>query len=174
MILTDFPAFSTICINALEQFEAVGSCKGLVFNSLDCYQSPWTADTRDEQVHEDDPPNCRAFDDEFSRHDDAAETISLSSYLHPMVPSKMHNHKRTDSTTTVQSLDEEIFRNRRLSIASDSVFFPFCKLHRCSAFSQDSADHFPNRSNGPSRCDTPVEVVYWEDLVKGPEVKGII
>jgi hypothetical protein len=173
ILLTEFPAFSTICINALEQFEAVGNCKGSVFHTLDCYQSPGT-DGRDEEVHVEDQANSRAFQDELLRHDDTADTLSLSSYLHPKVPTSMQHHNRNDSTTTALSLDDEIFRSRRVSLPSDSLLFTLCKLHRCTAFSQDSVDRSQHLNSDTNRCDPPVEVVYWDELVKDPEVMGII
>jgi hypothetical protein len=171
VLLKDFPSFSTLCIDALEQFEAVGNCKGSMFNTIVCYEAPWL-DARDEGPHEEYSPTSRACGDELSRHYETADTPSLSSYLHPSLPTRMQNHNRNDSATTVLPPDDEIFRSRRASLGSNSLYFTFCKLHRCTAFSQDSGENAHPLKEDYGRFDAPVEVVHWDELLQDPVDMG--
>jgi hypothetical protein len=160
ILLTDFSAFSTLCIKALEEFEAVGSCKGLMFNPLNCYQPTW-AETRDESAQVEYSQNSTTWEDELSRHNDTADMSGLSSYVYP---TELQLHRRNTSTAALP--DHEIFRSRRTWFGPDSRYVSFCKLHRCTAFSQDTVDNDGIMRTDPSHCDAPVEMVHWDELVK--------
>ncbi|KAL3925395.1 MAG: hypothetical protein SGILL_000431 [Bacillariaceae sp.] len=206
VMLVSIPEFSTMCEGALDAFESMNACKGVVFESLVCNESVWSNhDSRDEEGVEvaADFEGCRACEEEEkvpeeeteedtstqSRQGlDTLDTISLSSSINPAIIRRSDHHKqrrhiKLDSFTTFLPFDEEdIFRSRRTSQGSDSQCFRLAgRLHRCSAFSQDSTSDagsriHPLKQDSPQRGLDPEEVrmVHWDELVESSVVDANI
>jgi hypothetical protein len=192
VMLASIPEFSTMCMQASEAFESISSCKGVVFDSLVCNESVWNIhDSRDEEGVEvaadfDGRRACEEKEDEDnqSRQEgdahtlDTIDTVSISSSINPAIirrsDYKQRRHIKLDSFTTFLPYeDEDIFRSRRTSQGSDSQCFRLAgKLHRCTAFSQDSTGDaassvHPLKRDPPQIVECPeVRLVHWDELVE--------
>jgi hypothetical protein len=189
VLLASIPEFSTMCMNALDAFESINTCKGTVFDSLNCSESAWRNDSREDEGVEvaAEFESCRACEQDAiaSRQGGDLDTISVSSSFIPSTTDlsdyKQRRHIKMDSFTTFLPYDDDdIFRSRQASQGSDSQCFRLCRLHRCTAFSQDSAGE--NSSNvHPLKRDLPltgrdvqVRMVHWDELVEDSVVNAKI
>mmetsp|Transcript_29095 Transcript_29095/g.54674 ORF Transcript_29095/g.54674 Transcript_29095/m.54674 type:complete len:187 (-) Transcript_29095:309-869(-) len=175
--LAVIPEFSTMCINAVDAFESLNTFKGSMFESLICNESTWNIDSRDEGV-EVQIENCRTCEEEAtsSRQGDAIETDSVgSSTINSsmrLANQRQSRHIKMDSFTTFLPYDDsDIFRTRQASMGSDSQCFRMCRLHRCTAFSQDSVGettsvHPLKRDQTASNEEPEVRMVHWDQLVE--------
>lgn len=182
MVLAVIPEFSTMCMQAWDAFESINTCKGAVLDSLNCNESVWSNDCRDEGVELEAEFGQRslACEDVFEEAPlkqaeaghaqpreytpvlDTIDTMSVSSSINPAIirsaGCKDRRHIKLDSFTTFLPYDDdEIFRDRQASLGSDSqTFRGLCKLDRCTAFSQDSACGSTATSNvHPLKRDPP-------------------
>lgn len=162
------PEFSTMCMDLSDAFESINTCKGTVLYSLNCNEAPWMNDSRDEGV-EIEIAECQACEEEESspRQGDTSDVDNRS--VSSSAEYRRRGHIKMDSFTTFLPFDEnDIFRSRRLSQGSDSQCFRMCRLHRCIAFSQDSAGdsgvHPLKRDLLPSQRMEP-RMVHWDELV---------
>jgi hypothetical protein len=170
------PEISTMCMDLSDAFESINTCKGTVLYSLNCNEAPWMNDSRDEGV-EVEIAKCQACEEEESspRQGDTADVDdrSVSSSVNQSTGSsaeyRRRGHIKMDSFTTFLPFDEnDIFRSRRLSQGSDSQCFRMCRLHRCTAFSQDSAGDsgvHPLKRDLVSNQRMEPRIVHWDEVV---------
>ncbi|KAG7366970.1 hypothetical protein IV203_029640 [Nitzschia inconspicua] len=200
VLLSVIPEFSTMCMQALDAFESINTCKGAMFDSLNCNEAAWSNDSRDEGVEMEaefgrgsrlcaeleDAPLRQAEEGQSKPREpvlDTIDTMSVSSSINPaLVQStdyKQRRHVKLDSFTTFLPYDDDdIFRSRHASQGSDSKCFRLCKLDRCTAFSQDSTGeaaspspiHPLKRDLPASRENPEVRLVHWDELVEDPVV----
>eukprot|EP00539_Tryblionella_compressa_P012209 CAMPEP_0178816726 /NCGR_PEP_ID=MMETSP0746-20121128/1504_1 /TAXON_ID=913974 /ORGANISM="Nitzschia punctata, Strain CCMP561" /LENGTH=167 /DNA_ID=CAMNT_0020477767 /DNA_START=18 /DNA_END=521 /DNA_ORIENTATION=+ len=156
--LAVIPEFSTMCINAVDAFESLNTFKGSMFESLICNESTWNIDSRDEGV-EVQIENCRTCEEEATSSRQGSNQ-------------RQSRHIKMDSFTTFLPYDDsDIFRTRQASMGSDSQCFRMCRLHRCTAFSQDSVGettsvHPLKRDQTASNEEPEVRMVHWDQLVE--------
>jgi hypothetical protein len=196
MVLTVIPEFSALCMQALDAFESINTCKGVVFEGLNCDESAWYSDSRDEGVEveaefgkracvqEEEAPLRQIEEAPLKPEEPILDTISVSSSINPAIirsadHTQQRRHIKLDSFTTFLPYDDdEIFRSRQASLGSDSKCFRLCRLSRCTAFSQDSigdtsstCNVHPLKRDPPSSGEsTDVYMVHWDELVEEPLV----
>lgn len=179
VLLGPMNEFSTMCMNALDAFESINTWKGAVFDSWNCNDPRLSDDSRDEGMDAaaqlDDGRAC-AVEDATLRQSEPLDTVSASCGINPCIIRSEYNqrrHVKMDSFTTFLPYDDDdIFRSRQASQGSDSQCFRLCRLHRCTAFSQDSGgDSIPGiqpPKSDPSASNTSssVRMVHWDELVE--------
>jgi hypothetical protein len=196
LLLMSIPEFSTMCKNAQAAFESINTCKGAVFDSLNCNELAWFSDSRDEgvEVEAEFGQSCQA-----SKQVGAAtslrqpvetppstygeshnDTLSISSSINPaIIESSYHakqRHIKLDSATIFQAYDDdEIFRSRQASQGSDSQCFRLCRLDRCQAFSSsqdsegDSSSDVHPLKRDPATVSggiSEIRMVHWDELLE--------
>jgi len=188
--IPEFPEFSTMCINAIDFVGDAMICKGSVFNTINCYDSP----SRDEEtssktkkilqdttnIYKDNTARC-SEDDVSSRYGELTDIQSLSSSVHQLLQDSSEReslYARTDSTTMLPRCriqvhdDDKIFRSVEQD-TSNAQFSKFCTLNRCTAWCQDesyysfddSERHSRVTEESHKRSTTKVRLVHWDEIV---------